>query len=50
MKLRKSQGRKAKNMQVQIKKGRRMEKNINIRREKSKNIFQVLLSKDRKLH
>lgn len=39
MKLRKSQGRKTKNMQVQIKKGRRMGKNIKIRREKSKSIF-----------
>lgn len=39
MKLRKSQGRKTKNMQVQIKKGRKMGKNIKIRREKSKSIF-----------
>lgn len=49
MKLRKSRGRKTRNMHVQIKKRRRMENNIKIRREKSKSIFQVL-SKDRKLN
>lgn len=39
MKLRKSQGRKTKNMNVQSKKGRRMSRNIKIRRERSKSIF-----------
>lgn len=38
MKLRKSRGRKTKNMHVQSKKGR-MGKNIKIRRERSKSIF-----------
>lgn len=38
MKLRKSQGRKTKNMNVQSKKGR-MGRNIKIRRERSKSIF-----------